>query len=64
MKDPHPHKGLSINKDTFRYFDQMESSSVKRLLSQRFLTQMLNIFSTILLAYCKYANNGNILSSI
>lgn len=36
MKDPHPHKALSINKDTFRFYDQTECSSVKRLLSQRF----------------------------
>lgn len=36
MKDPHPRKALSIKKVTFRYFDQMECSSVKRLLSQRF----------------------------
>ncbi len=36
MKEPHPHKVLSFNKVTFRYFDQMECSSVKRLLSQRF----------------------------
>ena len=36
MKDPHPYKALSIKKDTFRYFDQTECSSVKRLLSQRF----------------------------
>lgn len=34
MKDPHPRKALSIKKVTFRYFDQMEYSSVKCLLPQ------------------------------
>lgn len=36
MKEPHPHKVLSFNKVTFRFYDQTECSSVKRLLSQRF----------------------------
>ncbi len=36
MKDPHPRKVLSFNKVTFRFYDQTEYSSVKRLLSQRF----------------------------
>lgn len=36
MKDPHPYKALSIKKVTFRYYDQTECYSVKRLLSRRF----------------------------
>lgn len=36
MKEPHPYKALSFNKVTFRFYDQTECSSVKRLLSQRF----------------------------
>jgi|GEM_PF-6949342 len=36
MKEPHPYKTLSFNKVTFRFYDQTECSSVKRLLSQRF----------------------------
>ena len=36
MKEPRPYKALPFNKVTFRFYDQMECSSVKRLLSQRF----------------------------